>query len=113
MDTGSPVTIVAAKFLFQALSKHRLPDQTVEEWKDSVRARLQNSSMNLKSYGGGRLNIIGQIEVRLERGSNQTKAVVQIQKEAPVQTHWHRLTFFSWGAIPIERTKDASERDTI
>ena len=30
-------------------------------------------------------NIIGQIEVRLERGSNQTKAVVQIQIEAPVQ----------------------------
>ena len=29
--------------------------------------------------------LIGQIEVRLERGSNQTKAVVQIQIEAPVQ----------------------------
>ena len=41
--------------------------------------------MNLKSYGGGRLNIIGQIEVRSERGSNQTKVVVQVQKEAPVQ----------------------------
>ena len=85
MDTGSPVTIVSAKFLFQALSKHRLPDQTVEEWKDSVRERLQYSSVKLKSYGGGKLNIIGQIEVRLERGSNQTKAVVQIQNEAPVQ----------------------------
>ena len=85
LDTGSPVTIVSAKFLFQALSKHRLPDQTVEEWKDSVREKLQYSSVKLKSYGGGKLSIIGQIEVRLERGSNQTKAVVQIQNEAPVQ----------------------------
>ena len=30
-------------------------------------------------------NIIGQIEVKLETGSNQTKAVVQIQNRAPVQ----------------------------
>ena len=40
LDTGSPVTIVSAKFLFQTLAKHRLPDQTVEEWEDIVRERL-------------------------------------------------------------------------
>ena len=40
LDTGSPVTIVSAKFLFQTLAKHRLPDQTVEEWEDSVRERF-------------------------------------------------------------------------
>ena len=85
LDTGSPVTIVSAKFLFQALAKHHPPDQTIEEWEDSVRGRLQHSSVKLKSYGGGKLDIVGQIEVKLERGSNQTKAVVQIQKEAPVQ----------------------------
>ena len=85
LDTGSPVTIVSAKFLFQALAKHCLPDQTVKEWEDSVRKRLQYSSVRLQSYGGGKLNIIGQIEVNLERGSNQTKAVVQIQNKAPVQ----------------------------
>ena len=28
LDTGSPVTIVSAKFLFQTLAKHRLPNQT-------------------------------------------------------------------------------------
>ena len=50
IQAGSPVTIVSAKFLFQALGKHRLPDQTVEEWKDSVRQRLQYSSVKLKSY---------------------------------------------------------------
>ena len=44
---GSPVIIVVAKFLFQALSKHCLSDQTVEEWKGSVRARLQSSGVNL------------------------------------------------------------------
>ena len=76
LDTGSPVTIVSAKFLFQALAKHHPPDQTIEEWEDSVRGRLQYSSVKLKSYGGGKLDIIGQIEVKLERGSNQTKAVV-------------------------------------
>ena len=84
LDTGSPVTIVSAEFLFQALAKHRLPDQTVKEWEDSVRKRLQYSSVKLQSYGGGKLNIVGQIEVKLERGSNQTRAVVQIQNKAPV-----------------------------
>ena len=85
LDTGSPITIVSAKFLFQALAKHRLPDQTVKEWEDSVRKRLQYSSVRLQSYGRGKLNIIGQIEVNLERGSNQTKVVVQIQNKAPVE----------------------------
>ena len=85
LDTGSPVTIVSAKFLFQALAKHRLPDQTVKEWEVSVRKRLQYSSVRLQSYRGGKLNIIGQIEVNLERGSNQTKAVVQIQNKALVK----------------------------
>ena len=31
---------------------------------------LEYSSVKLKSYGGGKLNIIGQIEVRLERGKS-------------------------------------------
>ena len=82
LDTGSPVTIVSAKFFLHTLAKHRLPDQTVEEWEDSVRERLQYSGVKLKR---GKPNIIGQIKVRLERGSNQTKAGVQIQNEAPVQ----------------------------
>jgi len=85
LDTGSPVTIVSVQFLFQALAKHRLPSQSIEEWQDSVRARLQHSNVTLQSYGGGKLNIIGQIEVTLERGSHRTKALVQIQNKAPVQ----------------------------
>ena len=61
LDTGSPVTIVSVQFLFRHLAKRCLSEQTTEEWKDSVRARFQYSSVNLKSYGGGKLNIIGQI----------------------------------------------------
>ena len=76
--------------------------------------------MNLKSYGGGRLNIIGQIEVGWKEVPTKQKQF-QPNKSGGADskgstyaiTHWHRLTFFSWGAIPIERTKDASERDTI
>ena len=49
LDTGSPVTIVSAKFLFEALAKHRLPEQTIEEWKHSVRQRLQYSSVKLQT----------------------------------------------------------------
>ena len=73
------------------------------------------SSVKLKSYGGGKPNIIGQIEVRLERGSNRTKAVVQIQNEAPVQLlHWHRFTFFSWGSLPVKGAKNESEpKETV
>ena len=41
--------------------------------------------MKLQTLGRGKLHIIGQAEVSLKRGSIRTKAVVQIQNDAPPQ----------------------------
>ena len=41
--------------------------------------------MKLQTFGTGKLNIIGQVEVNLERGSIRTKVVVQIQNDAQLQ----------------------------
>ena len=97
------------------MAKHCLPDQTVEEWKDSIRERLQYFSVKRTSYGGGKLNIIGQIEVRLERGSSQTKAVVQIQNEVPVQLLIGTDLLSSLGVLFLLKEPKMSQRpsDTV
>ena len=61
VDTGSTVTIVSLDFLLQVLLKNRLEGQKREEWKDSVRACLKAPTLTLRDYGGGELNVVGQI----------------------------------------------------
>ena len=53
LDAGSPVSIISLDFLLEALSKQRAEGQSLKEWEESMRARLQNPGMVLKSYGGG------------------------------------------------------------
>ena len=49
------MTIVSMSFLLSALAKHRAPDQTPEEWRRWVEARLQPPTLTLRNYGGGQL----------------------------------------------------------
>ena len=51
LDTGSPVTIVSMSFLLTALAIQRAPDQTPEEWRRWVDARLQPPTLKLRNYG--------------------------------------------------------------
>jgi len=65
VDTGSPVTIVSIKCLLDVLEKLRAPEQIVEDWKRQMRSRFQTPILLVKNYGGGVVNIIGQISVWL------------------------------------------------
>ena len=85
LDTGSPVTIVSLEFAVKALVKKRPEGQQVEEWKKEVRARLESPMVKLLNYGGGELNIVGQMKAHLSRGKHALEGVVQIQKGAPVE----------------------------
>ena len=88
LDTGSPITLVSAKFLFQALAKHHLPDQlqTIAKWEDSVKERLKYSNVKLKDNKSCDAN---------SKGGTSTTA------------HW------PWGSLPFERNKNGSESDTV
>ena len=44
LDTGSPVTIMSLDFLFNHGAQQKKAGQTVEQWKEEVRNRLQNPS---------------------------------------------------------------------
>ena len=85
VDTGSPVTIVSLKFIMEVLLQERSKFKTAEEWNQAILLRFEPPAVTLKSYGGGRLNVVGQIGVTLQRGSHSTDALVLVQKDAPCE----------------------------
>ena len=84
VDTGSPVSIVSSKFLFQALGKKKNSEQTPDEWAVEVKQRLNPPPVRLKSYSGNTLPILKQIQVQVRRKAKQITAWVQVQQDAPV-----------------------------
>ena len=83
VDTGSPATIVSLEFLLNSLAKGRAREQTPTGWKLEVKHRIKPPEVTLRSYGGGGLDIVGQILVTLRCGSYSRTAVVLVQKQAP------------------------------
>ena len=81
LDTGSPVTIVS---MMQVLAENKPEQQTPEEWKADTRKRLKKPSVTLHSYGGGELPILCEAVCVLSRGSFTVEAVLQVQRDAPV-----------------------------
>lgn len=84
LDTGSPVTIASLDWVFQALASRHPSGQTVDEWEAGVRARLKPPTVTLQSYGGTKLNVVGQMCCSLSRGQYSGQVVVQLQRGAPV-----------------------------
>ena len=84
VDTGSPVSIVSSKILFQALGKNKDSEQTPDEWAEEVKQRLNPPPVRLKSYSGNTLPILKQIQVQIKRKAKQITACVQVQQDAPV-----------------------------
>ena len=83
LDTGSPVTILSLDHLFNHWAQQKKAGQTVEQWKEEVRNRLQNPSLILRNYGGNELDILKETTVKLERGGYSCTAVVLLQKNPP------------------------------
>ena len=56
---------MSIKCLLDVLEKLRIPGQSVEKWKKEVKSCLQSPSMMVNNYGGGEVNVISQLSVRL------------------------------------------------
>ena len=84
IDTGSPTTIISLKLAMRILKQDREQYASLAEWKVAASDRLEPPTMTLKSYTGGELNLIGQLQVQLTTISHVVDTVVQVQKDAPV-----------------------------
>ena len=84
LDSGSPVSIVSLEFFIKACIQNRKAEQSPVEWGKEVKQRCRRSTVMLRSYGGGELNVIGEVECCLTRSSYTAKAILQVQKGAPV-----------------------------
>ncbi len=51
------------------------------------------STVALRTYGGGKLPIVKQVQVKLARSGHQVKAIVQVQRGAPAKL---LIGFPSW-----------------
>ena len=84
LDSGSPVSIVSLDFFIKACIQNRKAEQSPAEWGEEVKRRCRRSTVSLRSYGGGELNIVSEVECCLTRGNYTVKAILQVQKGAPV-----------------------------
>ena len=84
LDSGSPVTIVSLDFIIKACIQNHKPEQSPTEWGKEVKHRCRKPTVMLKSYGGGELSVIGEVECCLTRGYHTANAILQVEKGAPV-----------------------------
>ena len=70
--------------LLDVFEKLRTPNQTLEEWQQEVKDRFQTASLSVNNYGGGEVNIIGQLPVSLKLGDKECCAIILVQKGATV-----------------------------
>ena len=82
VDTGSPITTVFVKCLLDTLEKLRTPGQSVEEWRKGVESRLQSPSLSVNNNGGGKVNVISQLSVRLAHEGQECQSTILVQKGA-------------------------------
>ena len=85
LDTGSPVTIVSLEFIIEALLKKRPQRQTIEDWKAEFWGKSEPPTLSpLLSYGGGKLNTVRQLKVRIRWGKFSHDVIVQAEKNGSV-----------------------------
>ena len=84
LDTGSSISIVSLEFNLSIAAKGQRPNQTPTEWGKEVRHKLKPTIVSLRSYGGEEPDIVSQVSCHLERDGYQVKAMLQVQKGAPV-----------------------------
>ena len=84
LDSGSPVSIVSLEFFIKACVQNRKTGESPAEWGEKVKQRFQKPTVSLKNYGGGELNIVSEVECCLTRSNYTVKALLQVQKGAPV-----------------------------
>ena len=84
VDTGSPVTIVSIDSLLETLLVSCITEQSPEDWCKEVSLRIQPPSLTICIYGGGEINVIGQLAISLTLDDRKCQATVLVQKGASV-----------------------------
>ena len=84
LDTGSLATIVSLKCILGILERERPNFPSAELWRADVERRLEPSALHLRSYGGGRLDLVRQLKVSLSTPDHVVDATIQVQQGAPI-----------------------------
>ena len=93
VDTGSPVTIISLDFAMIVSAKERTKFQG---WKEATLMKFEAPEVSLRTYGGGRLDVLAQMPVRITRGNYHTDVKVLVRKGAP-----NRLLLGTDAQIPL------------
>ena len=96
VDTGSPVTIVSIDCLLEALFERRTITQSPEDWRKEVASKIQPPSLTIRSYGGGEINVIGQLSVDMSLGERKCRQTVLVQMWT---CYWVRIRYLVWDSI--------------
>ena len=83
IDTGSPVTIISLDFATIVMAKERNKFKNVEEWQEATLKKFEPPEVTLKNYGGGRLDVLAQLPVRITQGDYGADVKVLVRKDAP------------------------------
>jgi len=113
LDTGSPASILSLSFALQILKQDRPKFDDLDQWKRYALSRLEPTSISLKNYGGEPLNIISQMEVELSLSDVVVVAVVQVQKDAPVDLLLGTDLLTSLGITLIHQKGDGTVIDLL
>ena len=70
--------------LIRAFFERRTTNQSPEDWRKEVAAKIQPPSLTIRSYGGGEINVIGQLSVIMSVGERKCQQTVLVQKGASV-----------------------------
>ncbi len=113
LDTGSPATIVSLEFLINARLSQKPDDQSREEWEEYFKKTVQAPDVVLQSYGGNRIFTVGQTEVTIQHGQHSIRAVVQVQRNAPVPVLIGTNLQSALGFRFLQTDKDGSAIDLL
>jgi hypothetical protein len=77
------VTIISLDFAMIVMAKERSKFASVEEWQEATLKKFEPPAVSLKNYGGGRLDIMAQLPVRISQGEYHADVMVLVRKNAP------------------------------
>ena len=84
LDTGSPISIISIEFLLQALLNLN-KEKPKEERLKFAESKLKTPTISIRNFGGGRVNVLSQVTVDINRGSYQCRATILVQKGSTIE----------------------------
>ena len=84
LDTGSPVSIISIEFLLQALLNLN-KEKPKEERLKFAESKLKTPTISIRNFGGGRVNVLSQVTVDINRGNYKCRATILVQKGSTIE----------------------------